>query len=222
VGDTGPAHWGDLSPDFATCKLGVSQSPIDLTDAAAETPHQLEFRYAPSPLTVVNTGHTIQVDIAPGSTLVADGEEFALQQFHFHRLSEHSVDGQAADVELHLVHADYAGNLAVVGVFLVIGRQNLALEPVWAHIPEQADAKQVVEGAEINAADLLPADHSYYSYTGSLTTPPCSEGVRWFVLQSPVEVSQEQENRFAAFYPGNARPTQPLNGRQVFYSRAGG
>lgn len=222
AGDNGPAHWGDLSPAFAACKLGLAQSPIDLTGDAQTRPHDLAFRYAPAPLEIVDNGHTIQVDYPPGSTLVSGGREYALLQFHFHRLSEHTLDGQSTDMELHLVHQDADGNAAVVGVLLNAGQRNEALQPVWAHVPAAKGEKRRVAGAAIDAADLLPANLSYYSYVGSLTTPPCSEGVRWFVLSSPVEVSPEQLAQFAAFYPDNARPIQPLNGRPVFFSQATG
>lgn len=220
TGDIGPAHWGDLAPAFAACKLGVAQSPIDLTSDIEAKPHDLAFRYVPSPLEIVNNGHTIQVDYAPGSTLLSGGRQYALLQFHFHHLSEHTVDGRPAAMEMHLVHRDAAGNLAVVGVFMSTGQPNEALEHVWQDMPAQEGDRRVVEGATINAASLLPADLSYYSYTGSLTTPPCSEDVRWFVLQRPVEVSQEQIDRFAALYPDNARPTQPLHERTLFFSQA--
>lgn len=220
TGDIGPAHWGDLSPAFAACKLGEAQSPIDLADAPNVRPHELEFRYGPVPLEVVNNGHTIQVNYTPGSTLVASGKEYALVQFHFHHLSEHTVSGRPTDMELHFVHQDADGGLAVVGVLLTSGRHNPSLEQVWANMPTDKDEKRFVAGATINAKDLLPANLSYFSYLGSLTTPPCSEGVSWYVLRDGIEVSPAQIDRFAALYPDNARPTQPLNGRAVSYSQA--
>ena len=219
TGDIGPAQWGDLSPAFAACKLGESQSPIDLADAPNVRPHELEFRYAAAPLEIANNGHTIQVNYAPGSTLIDGGKEFALVQFHFHRLSEHTVSGQPTAMELHLVHQDAAGGLAVVGVLLTSGRHNRSLDQVWTNMPTGTDEKRVVAGATVNAAELLPADLSYFSYMGSLTTPPCSEDVRWYVLRDLVEVSPAQIERFAVLYPDNARPTQPLNGRVVSYSQ---
>lgn len=219
TGGIGPARWGNLSPAFAACKLGVSQSPIDLTSDTVAKPHDLDLRYASAPLEIINNGHTIQVNYTPGNMLLSGGRQFALVQFHFHHLSEHTVDGKPAAMEMHLVHQDDAGNLAVVGVFLTAGQQNEALQPVWAHMPAAVGEERQVQGVTINAADLLPADLSYYSYVGSLTTPPCTEGVRWFVLSSPVEVSPEQIDRFAALYPDNARPTQPLNGRPLFLSQ---
>ena len=218
-GDTGPARWGDLSPVFAACRDGVSQSPVDLTGNTQPKPHDLAFQYVSSPLEIVNNGHMIQANYAPGSMLNSDGRQYALLQFHFHRLSEHTVDGQPADMEVHLVHRDAAGNLAVVGVFLTAGRHNEALQQVWANMPAEKSKKRLVDGVTVNAADLLPADQSYYSYSGSLTTPPCSEGVRWFVLKRPVEVSPEQLARFEAFFTDIARPAQPLNDRTVFFSQ---
>ena len=217
--DIGPARWGDLSPAFKECKQGLEQSPIDLTGDAEARPYVLEFRYLSSSLEIVNNGHTIQVNYVPGSMLIVGDREYALLQFHFHRLSEHTVRGQPADMEVHLVHRDAAGNLAVVGVFLTAGRHNEALQQVWANMPAEKGEKRLVDRVSVNAADLLPADESYYSYTGSLTTPPCSEGVRWFVLSRPVEVSPEQLARFAALFPDIARPAQPLNDRTVFYSQ---
>lgn len=219
AGDIGPAQWGDLSPAFAACKLGESQSPIDLTSDTVAKPHALAFHYTASPLEIVNNGHTIQVEYAPGSTLTTENTQFALLQFHFHRRSEHTVDGKPADMELHLVHGDAAGNLTVVGVFLNAGRHNEALESVWQNMPAQEGETRLVEGVAINAADLLPANLDYYSYVGSLTTPPCTEDVLWIVLRMPVEVSAEQLAQFAALYPDSARPTQPLNGRTVYLSQ---
>ena len=219
-GDIGPAQWGDLSPAFAACKLGVSQSPIDLTSDTEAKPHDLDFRYTSSPLEIINNGHTIQVNYTPGNMLLSGGRQFALVQFHFHHLSEHTVDGKPADMEMHLVHQDADGNLAVVGVFLTAGRQNEALEYVWQNMPAQEGEKRLVEGVAINAADLLPTNLGYYSYVGSLTTPPCTEYVHWIVLQMPVEVSAAQLAQFAALYPDNARPTQPLNERTIFFSQA--
>ncbi len=222
TGETGPARWGDLSPEFAACKDGVSQSPIDLSGDTETKPHDLAFRYTPTPLDVVNNGHTIQVSYVPGSTLAADGKQYALLQFHFHRASEHTVDGMPADMELHLVHQGADGSLAVVGIFLTEGQRNEALQKVWDNMPTQKGEKRLVEGNTVDATDLLPADLAYFSYVGSLTTPPCTEDVSWFVLREPVEASAEQLAQFAALYADNARPTQPLNGRSLFFSEDSG
>ena len=195
------------------------QSPIDLTDDALPAPHDLDLQYAPTPLAVVNDGYTIRVDCVPGSSLVTGGRRFSLLQFHFHGKSEHTVNGEAAAMELHLVHQDSAGDLAVVGVLMTAGRHHEALQRIWRHMPAQAGEKRLVAEEAVNASELLPADLSYYSYTGSLTTPPYTEGVLWFVLSATVEISPEQIARFGAIHPQNARATQPLNGRTVSFSR---
>ena len=219
AGDTGPEHWGDLSPAFAKCKNGVSQSPVDLTGDTEPRPHDLAFQYVSSPLEIVNNGHTIQVNFAPGSKLITEGKQHVLLQVHFHHLSEHTVDGRPAAMEMHLVHQGADGSLAVVGVLVAEGRHNEALQRVWDNMPTQKGEKRLVEGTTVDATDLLPADLAYYSYEGSLTTPPCTEGVSWYVLRKPVEVSAEQLAQFAVLYADNARPTQPLNGRSLFFSQ---
>lgn len=201
-------------------KEKVQQSPIDLTTDALAAPHALALRYASTPLAVFNNGYSIQVDYAPGSLLVSRNRQYGLTQFHFHRRSEHTFDGKPAAMEMHLVHQDTAGNLAVVGVCLTEGRHHAALQRVWDNMPEQENEKRRVAGETINAEDLLPADLSYFSYAGSLTTPPYTEGVLWFVLSTPVEVSLEQVEQYAALFPRNFRSLQPLNGRTVTFSRA--
>lgn len=201
-------------------ETGMQQSPIDLPSDATAAPHALALRYAPTPLVVGNNGYTIQIDYAPGSLLVTGDRQFCLTQFHFHRRSEHTIDGVPAEMELHLVHQDTAGNLAVVGVLFTAGRQHEALQRVWDNMPTNVDEKRLAPGEAIYAADLLPADLSYYHYVGSLTTPPCTEGVLWFVLSEMVEVSPGQVEQFAALFPQNFRWLQPLNGRAVTFSRA--
>lgn len=213
-GETNPTQWGRLSHDFALCDVGHDQSPIDINHVILGSPAAIEFNYAPTPLTVVNTGHTIQVNYEAGSHVTMDGEIYELVQFHFHTPSEHTTDGQAAAMELHLVHQNSAGELAVVGILINIGVENPAIAPIWDHIPAPGET-HTVEGLTINAADFLPDNTSYYSYAGSLTTPPCSEGVRWNVLAEPIELSEEQVAAFAALYPVNARPVQPTNGRVI-------
>ncbi len=218
AGDTGPEHWGSLAPEFAVCGYGVSQSPIDLTDDTQAKRHDLAFHYAPSSLVIANTGHTLHTDYAPGSWIVTGGQRYDLLQFHFHHLSEHTINGVAADMELHLVHSDADGQLAVVGVLLNEGPPNALLQRMWQHLPIQPGQDQLVDGGAGNIVDMVPAEQSYYSYTGSLTTPPCTENVQWFVLSAPLTVSAEQIARFAELFPNNARPVQPLHDRIVHFS----
>ncbi|MBW7882941.1 MAG: carbonic anhydrase family protein [Caldilineaceae bacterium] len=213
-GDTGPEYWGDLSPEFATCSSGTEQSPIDIASAAPLNPADLVFSYEPSALTVVNNGHTIQANYDPGSTFEVDGLSYQLLQFHFHNPSEHTVDSSATPMELHLVHKNDRGELAVVGVFLIEGAENAALAPVFANMPDEEGEPVAVDGISVDAAGVLPADQTYWRYNGSLTTPPCSEKVKWFVMTDPVEVSAEQLAAYTELYSGNARPVQPINERE--------
>ncbi|NJK80366.1 MAG: carbonic anhydrase family protein [Chloroflexaceae bacterium] len=213
-GEIGPENWSTLSGNFATCGLGTEQSPIDLSEPAPSDEFgPLELNYAATPITVLNNGHTIELEYEPGSTLTFNGQTYELVQFHFHNPSEHTLTGEASPLEAHLVHRDNNGNLAVIGVFLMLGEANPFLAQFWDALPAAAGETEV-EG-EINVRDLLPEDLSYHTYTGSLTTPPCSEGVRWLVLRDTVTISQEQVDAFTAIYSGNARPVQPLNDRDL-------
>jgi carbonic anhydrase len=218
TGSTGPAKWAALEGDFEACGLGKTQSPIDIHASAAKKSDlaPIAFHYQPSPLRIIDNGHTVQVDYAPGSTIAIDGKTWELVQFHFHRPSEEKVDGKASDMVVHLVHRDGEGHLAVVAVLLKVGKPNALIDTLWKHLPKTKGKEVDVEGGRINAADLLPAStRGYYTFTGSLTTPPCSEGVTWFVMKSPASVSKDEVARFARLYPMNARPTQPLNGREI-------
>jgi carbonic anhydrase len=209
-----PTRWGRLDPSFATCAVGRDQSPIDIGNAVVGAPAAIEFNYTPVPLVVVNTGHTIQVNYVEGSTVNIDGEEFELSQFHFHTPSEHVLSGQAFPMELHLVHRNVAGKLAVVGVMIEEGITHPTIDTIWENLPEETETS-AIDRLTINAADLLPSSKTYFSYTGSLTTPPCSEGVKWNVLEEPIQVSEEQIALFENLYPVNARPIQSANGRMI-------
>jgi carbonic anhydrase len=212
-GEVGPEHWGDLSPDYAACSQGVEQSPVDILATAPVNPPGLRFTYQPSALNIVNNGHSIQVNYDPGSSLEVDGAAYPLVQFHLHSLSEHTLSGSHTPMELHLVHQDAGGAIAVIGVMIVEGKQNPAYEPILAHMPAQEGEPEAISGVTVNAGDLLPADREYYRYNGSLTTPPCTEGVKWLVMASPVELSASQIAAFQSLYNDNYRPVQPLNER---------
>ncbi len=213
-GAVAPQHWGDLSPEFSRCKTGREQSPINITNAASATLPPIEFHYSPVPLKIIDNGHTVQVNYAPGSYIVVANKRYDLVQFHFHHPSEEEINGKRSDVEIHLVHKDSQGNLAVVAVLLAEGPGNAATQGVFDHLPAVKE-REVPAGTTVNAADLLPSDRSYYTFSGSLTTPPCTEGVRWFVLQTPSTLSKSALEKLATLYPNNARPVQPLNGRIV-------
>jgi carbonic anhydrase len=218
-GATSPTNWGKISRDFATCELGGDQSPIDITGAVKGQPTQIAFNYQSSPVNVVNNGRTILVNYDPGSTISIDGEEYTLLQFHFHTPSEHKIAGKAAAMELHFVHRNPAGKLAVVGVMIDEGKENPAIAQVWQEIPAVGKTT-TLSHSKIDLSSLLPIDRAYYTYAGSLTTPPCSEGVKWNILAEPITLSSAQIREFEKFYPINARPLQPNHTRRVELHRA--
>jgi carbonic anhydrase len=211
-GAGGPGQWGSMSPDFAACSQGKKQSPIDITDAFDYDLSEIEFNYAPSKLSIVNNGHTVQVNFGPGSTIKIGFRTYDLLQFHFHTPSEHTVGGKSFDGELHLVHRNSHGMLAVVGVFIKKGAANSAFDSVIANIPKHGGDKKE-SSATVDPAKLLPKSRNYYTYNGSLTTPPCTEGVRWLVLQEPVTMSKAQIDALESVMGHNSRPVQPLNMR---------
>lgn len=213
-GETGPANWGTLSPDYAACGEGQEQSPVDIPVDAPTNTAGLKVNYEPSALTIVNNGHSVQVNYDPGSTIEVGGTSYALSQFHLHSLSEHTFAGDHTPMELHLVHKDANGRIAVIGVMLVEGSENPAYATVLANMPADEGEPETVAGVTVAAEALLPADRSYYRYNGSLTTPPCTEGVSWFVMAKPVELSASQIEAFQALYSDNYRPVQPMNGRK--------
>lgn len=214
-GEAGPTHWGDLSPEFRTCKEGKSQSPVDIRNTVKEKLPSIEFHYSNSILNIINNGHTIKVNYSKGSYIIINGKKYNLLQFHFHRPSENTVKGKHFDMEAHLVHRSDDGELAVVAVFMKEGKENAFIKRVWEHLPEKMGHEEKFNDVVVNVSDFLPESRAYYAFEGSLTTPPCTEGVKWFVLQTPVEVSANQIKRFESFYRMNARPTQPLNGRII-------
>lgn len=213
--ECGPANWGNLAEEFHLCKDGLNQSPINLYRSREARVPALKTAYKSTPLTITNNGHTAQVNYASGSTLTVGSKKYRLLQFHFHTPSEHLKDGRAFPLEAHLVHVDDYGNLAVLGIFLKEGdRTNAFLKPIFDNIPK-TEGEVEVAGVDVNVSGLLPREREYYSYAGSLTTPPCSEGVSWMVLEDAVSVSKEQIEQFRAIFEGNARPDQPLNGRRI-------
>jgi carbonic anhydrase len=220
-GENGPAAWGSLAPEFALCSAGQNQSPIDLQRVYTGSEPRLQFDYRPSKLRIVNNGHTIQVNYDPGSFLRIDKRSYELVQFHFHLPSEHTLKGQPFDMELHLVHKNAEGILAVVGVFLQRGAVSEGLQEVWEHLPGMAGEERSYQTVMVNAADLLPGNASYFLYSGSLTTPPCSEGVRWHVMATPLEFSEAQYIAFKRLFALNARPVQPLRERFVIQVTGG-
>jgi carbonic anhydrase len=201
-GDLGPDHWADLDPAWETCGTGERQSPVDLVRASRQ--RSLRVQYSATTGEIFNNGHTIEVETEGDNVLTHNGIEFELVQFHFHVGSEHRVQGRGYDMELHLVHRDAEGRLAVVGVFLKRGSSSGALAPIFASLPDDVDVRHHLE-SEFDPTDFLPARRDNYRYSGSLTTPPCSENVRWFVMLDPVTVSDEDIAQFAERIHFNAR-----------------
>jgi carbonic anhydrase len=222
AGEAGPENWGDLSPDFAACSTGEAQSPIDLADAQTLDLVNIEFHYQPSALNILNNGHTIQANYDTGSYIIYNEQRYDLLQFHFHHPSEHSIAGEPFPMEVHFVHRNEDGNLAVVGAMLFAGAaDNAAFAPVWEHAPTEAADVETIEGVTVDANAMLPENRLFYTYNGSLTTPPCSERVRWLVLTTLVELSEAQVDAFAEIFEMNARPVQPLNDRDLLQDTAG-
>ncbi|MCE4556909.1 carbonic anhydrase [Roseateles cellulosilyticus] len=217
TGDIGPEHWAELAPENKVCAVGTRQSPIDIRDGIAVDLEKITFDYHASSFSVLDNGHTVQVNVAAGNGLTVMGKRYELVQFHFHRPSEERVNGRQFDMVAHLVHKDSAGKLAVVAVLLSRGpdeKPQPVLQTVWANLPlEKGEALQAQ--AQIDLNQLLPTDRGYYTYMGSLTTPPCSEGVLWMVMREPVPLTAQQIAVFARLYPMNARPLQAGSGRLI-------
>jgi len=213
-GSHGADHWAQLSDAFSTCEAGRLQSPFDIkADIQAELP-ELGLNYSPVPLSVMNNSHTIQVPLSGAGQLNVDGSSYDLLQFHFHTPSEYTLDGKRYPLELHMVHASKSGALAVVGVMIEEGAANAELAKIWQHMPA-TKGENTVEGQTIDTGKLLPTSQQYYRFMGSLTTPPCSEGVNWHMMSTPIAASADQLAAFSAIFPMNARPLQPENNRLV-------
>lgn len=221
-GEKGPSHWGALDPDYALCNSGKAQSPVDIRNARKADLPALRFAYKPGPLTIINNGYTaVRVDYPPGNGnfLIVGGKRYELTQFHFHRPSEEKIKGKAYDMVLHLMHQGSDGKVVGVAVMLKEGRANPVIDRLWTHMPARAGEDHLIPRVTIDPQSLVPKKTGYYRYEGSVTAPPCSEGVTWYVMKTPVEVSRDEIAAFAKLYPHDVRPVQPLNGRAVEESR---
>ena len=213
-GDGGPQCWGRLKPEFEKCSSGARQSPIDIRDGIKVQLDAVQFDYKPSGFRVIDNGHTVQVNVAAGNSIEVMGRRYDLLQFHFHRPSEERINGRQFDMVAHLVHKDPEGRLAVVAVLLERGSAHALVQTVWNNLPrEKGEALAARTALDMN--QLLPPDRRYYTYMGSLTTPPCSEGVLWMVMQQAVPIAPQQIDIFAHLYPMNARPIQQASGRLI-------
>jgi carbonic anhydrase len=216
-GKYGALTWGKLDPAYKACSQGHEQSPIDIRHAHLNKALQpIEFHYMAGPMTLENNGHTVIVNVSHGSYIVAGGVRYDLVQFHFHHPSEEAVSGKLADMVVHLLHKSADGKLAVIAVRLNedIGNPNATLATLWQHLPATAGTTEQVTDM-VNPGGLLPADRGYWTYMGSLTTPPCTEGVRWFVFEQELSLSRDQLRAFSAIFKMNSRPLQDPHGRRI-------
>jgi len=210
VGEMGPDKWGN---EFPTCAKGTKQSPLNIVGPFEKSKDVLAVSYKEGALKILNNGHTIQVNVEPGSTLKINKDVYNLLQFHFHRPSEEQIDGKPMAMVAHFVHKNAEGKLAVLGVLLNEGKDNDAIKTIWEKAPKSEGPELVVDGVKFNPAVLVPAALTHYSYEGSLTTPPCTEGVNFFILKTTMDIGKKQVADFP--YKKNARPVQAVNGRKI-------
>ena len=217
-GPLGPQAWPTLHPSFSLCGSGQRQSPIDIRDGLPLDLEPVDFDYRPGFFSVTDNGHTVNVQVGAGNAIEVGARRYELTGFHFHIPGEERVDGRSFAMSIHLVHRDAQGRLAVVGLVAEEGPEHPAVQTVWNHLPLER-GEFVAASMEFNPAALLPQRRGYFTYMGSLTTPPCTEGVLWIVMQQPIQVSPQQLAIFARLHPMNARPVQPLNDRVIKQSR---
>ena len=211
-------HWGELSRNYRLCTTGKQQTPIDLSIVTEKELYHPTFNYRPIPLKIRHNGRTILVQTEKGGNMSFHGENWDLLQFHFHHPSEHQIKGQSFPLEIHLVHGNGKGNLAVVGILAKTGANNPYLQTIWAYLPQEPSPEMIIPDTWVNAGLLLPENSGFYEYRGSLSTPPCSEDVLWLVWQNAIEISPQQLQQLAEIFPRNARNIQPLNGRSILHS----
>jgi len=220
-GSQGPANWGELSTAYELCKTGKQQSPVDISHPQQAGLAVIKTDYRAVPLHVVNNGHTIQVNYPDGSTMSVGNSKYQLLQLHFHSPSENTAKGSAYPMEIHYVHKDEDGRLGVLAVFMKEGNKNVGLQEIWAYMPKSGGSEFKSNDVVINGHDLLPQNRDYFRFVGSLTTPPCSEGVQWHVMREPVEASRSQIDAFLKVIGENARPVQPIGNRLLIDSAYG-
>jgi carbonic anhydrase len=217
VGKNGPLNWGKMDPAWKTCAMGHEQSPVDIRNAKLDKALKpIEFHYVSGPVTLENTHNTVLVHVDKGSYIVVDGVRYDLQQFHFHHPSEEAVKGKFSDMVVHLVHRSADGKIAVVAVRygLERGEPNAQLSTLFASLPKAVGQTAKVSDL-VDPGGLLPPDRAYWTYTGSLTTPPCTEGVKWMIFEQEMSMSRDQLRAYAAVYPMDSRPLQDLHKRKI-------
>ena len=219
TGEEGPESWGHLDESYAACVNGSEQSPINIEASQVKADGGMEdvdTQYEPTTFSVMNNGHTIQANtVSENNKMILGEAEYRLVQFHFHTPSEHQFNGQPYAMELHLVHQNENSQLAVLGLMIQEGKKNENLQAVWDMLPKEKTEQDLPIGEPINLEALLPEAGSFFHYDGSLTTPPCTEDVKWVVFEQPIEMSKEQIEAFQQIFPANHRPVQPLNEREI-------
>ncbi|WP_164731471.1 carbonic anhydrase [Entomomonas moraniae] len=216
-GNISPEHWGEISKDFSACKAGKHQSPINIATSKKLHHHELSFHYDLTAEELVNNGHTVQINVnSDNDYLIYKNDKYYLKQFHFHTPSENQIHGKSYPLEVHFVHANKEGKLLVLAVMANEGKANQELAKAWSVVSDKQNQAVAVKDT-FDISKFIPADHGYYHFEGSLTTPPCTEDVNWLILKTPVEVSKEQIAKFAALLKDhhNNRPIQPINDREV-------
>jgi carbonic anhydrase len=214
-GETGPQAWAKLAPEYASCGVGQRQSPIDIREGMKVELEPIGFEYRPSSFKVTDNGHTIQANVNGWNSMRLQGRVFRLVQFHFHRPSEEMIDGKQFEMVVHMVHQDTQGKLAVVAVLVEVGARQPVLQTLLNNLPLEKNSDIVVNSSSLDMNQMLPGDRRYFTYMGSLTTPPCTEDVLWIVMKQPVQATAEQLNLFSRIYPMNARPIQATAGRVI-------
>lgn len=216
AGATGPANWGDLKPEYILCKTGNAQSPVNLKWSKPRTGGEIQLNYKPTDLKMLDNGFTLLIKTEDGGSAMLHGEPYKLTEVHFHTPSEHLLSGNSLPLEAHFVHKNKKGEMAVVAVIMIEGASNPEVDKLWNAWPNIKNAEMEVTNDNFNPMMLLPRKTTHYAYAGSLTYPPCTEGVKWFVMNTPVEISKQQILGFRSHYANNTRPVQPLKGRKVF------
>jgi carbonic anhydrase len=213
-GENGPAYWGKINPAWAKCGDGNRQSPIDIRDGMKVELEQITFDYHPSSFNVTDNGKTVQVMVGGGNFITVNNRMYELIQFHFHRPSEERINGKGYEMVVHLVHKDGEGRIAMLALLLERGKPQPVIQTVWNNLPLEK-LETLAPSTVLDPMELLPARRDYFTFMGSMTTPPCQEGVLWLVMKEPVQASPAQMALFSRLYPLNARPVQPSSGRII-------